>query len=135
MPLLFLLGGCNLTGSRTIRVDAYNVDKSMGSEEGISIELFFSKNPYISNETRAKLTHGKTPPSKQKLPLRGHYIYRVQAGDEVTDILTIPDSVRRVFCMLKSGSKVVHVKDALVNPYFHQLTITLIGRDFAITYK
>jgi hypothetical protein len=48
-------------------------------------------------------------------------------------MLLIPDSVRRILCILKVDSQTLQVKEAPFNALLSkQVTITIIGRDFSI---
>lgn len=118
------LGGCNIFGRHSILIDAQHIDKNIQSEPNsiVSIELFFSKKPSFKAQLNMK-----------SRALRGHHIYQVAEGEESRDVLSIPDSVRRILCVLKVDSKTLQVKEAAFNPLLSkQVTITIIGRDFSI---
>jgi hypothetical protein len=118
------LSGCNIFGRHSILIDAHNIDRNIQSEPNgiVSIELFFSKRPSFKGKLNMK-----------SRALRGHHIYQVAEGAETRDMLLIPDSVRRILCILKVDSQTLQVKEAPFNALLSkQVTITIIGRDFSI---
>lgn len=118
------LGGCNFFGRHSILIDAHNIDRNIQSEpnEIVSLELFFSKRLFFKGKLNMK---GRA--------LRGHHIYQVIEGTEIRDTLLIPDSVRSILCVLKVDSQTLQAKEVPFNAFLcKQVTITIMGRDFAI---
>ena len=131
------LSGCSICGRHSILIDAYNIDRNIqGDPNGtISIELFFSKKPHIKNKTKLSLSLllNKAAFTKKELLLRGHHVYQVPEGTEIRDTIFMPDSVKLIFCVLKVDSQTLQIKEVPVNPMLtKQVTVTLVGRDFAI---
>lgn len=131
------LSGCNLFGRHSIIVDAHNIDRNIQSDPNgtISIELFLSRKTHLKSTTRLKLELllSRGAFARKELQLRGHHVYQVPEGGESRDTIFIPDSVKRIFCVLKVDSQTLQIKELPIAPLrTKQLSVTIMGRDFAI---